>query len=160
LKQLALAVAAALAAPALALPALVAPALVGSAAAQDSEEAIYNQIEEVHGDAAGFLQLASDLSDAVGKGQHRRFARLLTYPITVSANGEEYDIADAADFERDFETLVQSELQTDLVDWTLADTVVTSEGVGILGGNLWFANVCANEGCAATEWVVTRIAND
>lgn len=124
------------------------------------EEAIYNRIEQLHGDASGFLALAAALSEAVGTGEHDTFAALLTYPATVDADGETYDVPDAELFARDFETLVQSELQIDLVDWTLGDTIVTSDGVGILGGRTWFANACADETCERAAWIVLRIANE
>ena len=130
------------------------------AVAQNGDEAALDSIEALQGDAAGFVALAGGLQAAVRQGDPTAFAALLDYPVTVAANGEEHAVRDAELFARDFETLVQSELQTDLVDWSASDSIVTADGVGILDGRIWFANECEDADCTVTNWTVTRIAND
>lgn len=80
--------------------------LGGSSALAQSDSDVYNRIEELHGDAAGFDRPLRQLVRAMRSGDAETIAGLAEYPLTVKANGENYDVESAEDFVDNFDDLV------------------------------------------------------
>lgn len=134
----------------LAFSALVAPAIA-------QEEEVWNDIENIHGDADGFFEVFSGLQDAVLFDTPTDIAQFGLYPMTVNANGETYDVLDMDDLIENFDALVSQDTLTALLEAEPGDLIVTSEGVGIGNGAIWVTNVCLDEMCADTEWGILSI---
>ena len=135
------------------------PLLAGAAAAQ-SEEEVFAQIETVQGDAEGFGEAFSALQDAFLLGDPPKgIAELAAYPFEIAVNGELYDIFTPEDLIDNFDALLTEETLDALASQDLADLIVTSEGVGFADGALWMANICTDESCDHTYWAITRINN-
>jgi hypothetical protein len=123
------------------------------------EEAVMERIESIHGDSVGFGEAFGLMQDAFLFGDPTTIADLAFYPLTVSANGEVYDLIEAQDLVDNFDTLVTSETQEALASQDFADLIVTSEGVGFANGALWMTNVCLDDACSETAWGIIAINN-
>ncbi len=140
-------------AAAIALSAATYPAL-----AQD-EQAAWDNIENIHGDAAGFFDLLGILQDAASNGDTLTIADNAFYPLLVNANGESYDVLEAQDLIDDFDSLVYPETLEALMNQAPDDLIVTSEGVGLGNGAIWITNICVDDACAETQWGILSINN-
>jgi hypothetical protein len=125
-----------------------------------SEEAVFERIETIQGDAEGFGEAFAALQDAFLMGDPARtLADLANYPFEIAANGELYDIFAPEDLIDNFDTLISEDTRSVLAGQNYADLIVTSEGVGFGDGVLWMANICTDESCDETYWAITRINN-
>ena len=133
--------------------------LIAAPAFAQSEEDVMAQIETIHGDSAGFGEAFGLLQDAFLFGDPTTIADLGAYPLTVSANGEVYDILEPQDLVDNFDTLLTQETINGLSSQDLADLIVTSEGVGFANGALWMSNICIDDSCSETYWAIISINN-
>lgn len=124
-----------------------------------SEEAVMESIENIHGDAEGFGEAFGLLQDAFLFGDPTTIADLGIYPFEVSANGELYDIFEPADLIDNFDSLLTQETIEQLSSQDYADLIVTSEGVGFGDGVLWMSRVCTDDSCDEAYWGIVRINN-
>lgn len=140
---------------------LLAVAFVASAipALAQSEEAVYESIEAIHGDANGFFELFSIVQGAMMFGDPVTIAGYAAYPLTVRANGEVYDVLEEQDLLDNFDALVMPETQAAIANQDVADLVVTGEGVGLGNGVLHITNFCVDDGCSETYWAISAINN-
>lgn len=142
-----------LAATTLTLAALILPAYA------EDEEDIVAQIEALHGMSAEFGEAFAALQDAFLFDDPTSIADLGAYPLTVSANGEVYDIFEPQDLVDNFDMLLTQETLDALASQDFADLIVTSEGVGFADGALWMSNVCFDDACADSAWAIISINN-
>lgn len=143
----------------LALLAATCLALAAAPAFAQSEEDVMAQIETLHGDSEAFGEAFAALQDAFLFDNPTAIADLAAYPLEVAANGELYDVLEPADLIDNFDSLLTEETLAALASQDFAALIVTSDGVGFGDGVLWFANVCADEACSSTDWLITRINN-
>lgn len=129
----------------------------GRAAAQDSE--VYDRIEELHGDAAGFDRPLRQLVLAMRSGDAETIAGLAEYPLSVKANGETYDVENAEDFVENFDDLVTPETRRDVGRQQYQDLFVSSEGVMLANGAVWMGAVCDDNACDESHWAIIAINN-
>lgn len=134
--------------------------LLAAPAFAQSEEDVMAQIETLHGDSTGFGDAFATLQDGFMFGDLAvTMANMAFYPLTVHANGEVYDIAQAQDLIDNFSDLVTTDTQEALASQDFADLIVTSDGVGFANGALWMTNICLDDGCAETQWGILSINN-
>lgn len=138
---------------ALALTALAAPAF-----AQTDQE-VMAQIETLHGQSEDFAAAFGALTESFFSGDASTLADMAVYPLTVEANGETYDIANAEDLIDNAQTLLTPETVDALANQKLSDLIVNSDGVGFANGALWMALICTDDACSESYWGVTRINN-
>ena len=142
-----------LAAIAVAFLAFVAPVLA------QSEEAVMEQIETLHGMSEEFGEAFGQLQDSFLFGDPSGLASLGEYPLAVQANGEAYDLLEAQDLVDNFEALLTEETRAALAGQDFADLIVTSDGVGFANGALWMNLICEDDSCNSAHWAITRINN-
>jgi hypothetical protein len=143
-----------------AFSALALALLLAVPASAQSEEAVFERIETIQGDAEGFGEAFAALQDAFLMGDPAKaLADLANYPLEIAANGELYDIIAPEDLIGNFDTLISEDTRSVLAGQNYADLIVTSEGVGFGDGVLWMANICTDESCDETYWAITRINN-
>lgn len=123
-----------------------------------SEEEIYANIENIHGDADGFFEVFSGVQDAA-MFNPVDMAGFGLYPMTVNANGETYDIIEQQDFVDNFDSLMLQETIDAIANQDVDDLIVTSEGVGIANGAMWITNICLDDACNDTQWGIFSINN-
>lgn len=122
------------------------------------EEAVMAQIENLHGQSVEFGEAFGQLQDAFLFDDPAALAELGDYPLPVSANGEQYDLLEAADLVDNFDALLTDETQAALASKDFADLIVTSDGVGFANGALWMNLICADT-CDNAHWGITSINN-
>ncbi|HEY0034638.1 MAG TPA: hypothetical protein VGB81_15360 [Devosia sp.] len=142
-----------LAAIAVAFLAFVAPVLA------QSEEAVMEQIETLHGMSEEFGEAFGQLQDSFLFGDPSGLASLGEYPLAVQANGEAYDLLEAQDLVDNFEALLTEETRAALAGQDFADLIVTSDGVGFANGALWMNLICEDDSCNSAHWAITSINN-
>lgn len=147
----------------LALATLVTAALalaVHPAAAQGQAE-VYASLETIYGSEQA--DIFDDIFEVVKQGFAERNLELLaslgSYPFEVEANGELYDIFAPEDFTTNFDALLLPETIEAIANQQYSDLIVTDEGVGFANGALWLANICDDDSCATSNWLITRINN-
>ncbi|UYO00945.1 MAG: hypothetical protein KIT02_07015 [Devosia sp.] len=128
------------------------------AMAQD-EEAVWDNIENIHGNADGFFEVFGLLQDALMFGDPVTFGQYGLFPMAISANGEVYDVLEPEDLVDNFDMLVSADTQQAILEQDVADLIVTSEGVGIGNGAMWITNICLDDACAETQWGIFSINN-
>lgn len=137
---------------------LATTSFTGRAAAQSDSE-VYERIEELHGDAAGFDRPLRQLVLAMRSGDAETVAGLAEYPLTVKANGETYDVETAEDFIENFDGLVTPETRRAVGRQQYDDLFVSSEGIMLANGAVWMGAVCDDNACDESHWAITAINN-
>ena len=138
---------------ALAFAALALPALA------QSEEAVMEQIETIHGESEAFGEAFGALQDSFLFDDPAAFADLAFYPLPIRANGEEYEVLEPEDLVDNFEALLTAETRESLASQDFDDLIVTGDGVGFANGALWMTLVCIDEACDEAEWGIIAINN-
>jgi hypothetical protein len=128
-------------------------------AAAQSDEEVYNRIEELHGNAGDLAEPLLSLTEAMGNGDAATIAGLAEYPLRVAANGESYDIQNADDFVENFDSLVMPETREAVAHQKYDQLFVNSDGVMLADGAVWMSGICDNDDCSSSHWAVTRINN-
>ncbi|NNG70376.1 hypothetical protein HLI18_10685 [Rhizobium laguerreae] len=133
--------------------------LGGSGAFAQSNSDVYNRIEELHGDAAGFDRPLRQLVKAMRSGDAETIAGLAEYPLTVKANGETYDVENAEDFIDNFDDLVMPGTRRAVGRQQYEDLFVNSDGIMLAGGAVWMGAICEDNSCEASHWAIIAINN-
>ncbi|WP_224703769.1 hypothetical protein [Devosia aquimaris] len=120
---------------------------------------VLDQIETLHGDSEGFVAAFELLRESFVSGDASTLADMAVYPLTVEANGETYDVLSGQDLVDNAMTLVTPETVEAMGNQSLADLIVTSDGVGLANGAMWMALVCSDDSCSDSYWGVIRINN-
>ena len=129
--------------------------------AQNTDDDVFAALEGVYGieEAGNFEAYFTALTTAFAEDDRATIAAMGGYPFEVAANGELYDILAPEDLIANFDALLLPETVEAIAAQDYADLIVTDEGVGFANGALWLANVCADEACASSDWLITRISN-
>ncbi len=133
--------------------------LAAPPAMAQSAEDVLGQIESLHGDARGFGAAFDRLQQAMADGDAAAVAKLGSYPLTVRANGEVYDVLEAQDLIDNFDSLVMPDTQALVAGQNLADLFVNSEGVMFGAGEVWLSAVCDDNACNSARWRIIAINN-
>lgn len=124
-----------------------------------AEGATWTSIETLHGDADGFSDAFVLLREAMGTGDAATVAGLVAYPLTITANGEVYDVVNANDLLRDVDQLVTAETQALIAVQPYETLFVNADGVMFGDGEVWMAPVCVDAACAEADWAIYAINN-
>ncbi|MCP3056722.1 hypothetical protein [Aurantimonas marianensis] len=120
---------------------------------------VLGQIEALHGDADGFSAAFDVLQQAMADGDAATVAEFGSYPLTVRANGEVYDVLEAQDLIDNFDSLIAPDTQARVANQDVGDLMVNSEGVMIGAGELWLSAVCDDNACSSARWRIIAINN-
>ena len=143
------------------LAAILLLASAASPALAQTDDDVFAALEGVYGiEAAGnFDAYFTTITTAFAEGDSQALADMGSYPFEVAANGELYDIFTPQDFTGNFDALLLPETIDAIANQDYADLIVTDEGVGFANGALWLANVCSDDSCSTSDWLITRINN-
>lgn len=141
------------------LVAVVLAVLLPIAAAAQSDGEVYDRIEALHGDPIGFNNVFDQVQAAMLAGDAAAVVQFASYPLTVQANGEVYDVLEEQDLVENFDRLVMQETRYAVANQEYADLFVNSDGVMAAGGALWFGAICEDDNCARSHWAIIAINN-
>ena len=133
--------------------------LLSAPAFAQSDEAVMERIESLHGASAAFGEAFGTLQDAFLFDNPAALADLVFYPLDVEANGKLYEITEPQELIDNFDTLLTPDTISALSSQDFSDLIVTSDGVGFGNGALWMTLVCLDNSCADTQWGIIRINN-
>lgn len=134
-------------------------AAVATQASAQTEAEVAERIEALHGDSDGFTEALDLLQEAMRYGDPVTVAQLASYPLTVEANGEVYDILEEQDLVDNFDALVTFETQNKVAEQEYGDLLVNSDGVMLGDGEVWMALVCEDDACQTASWAIISIRN-
>ncbi len=136
---------------------LLLPLILAGPAAAQSDDAVYDRVEQLHGNADAFDTAWDKLTEAMGDGDAAGVAALGEYPLRVNANGESYDIRDAKDMRKHFDALVPQTIRDAVSNQEYSSIFVNSDGVMLADGAVWMGAVCDNDDCSKAHWAITSI---
>lgn len=135
--------------------ALAASALPAAA----GEDEVLADVDNLLGDAAGFVDAYWLLRDAMTYGDPVTVAALADYPLRIEANGEAYDVLAPQDLIENYDLLLTPATQALVSNQELGELMVNSDGVMFGDGELWMAPLCENDACTAASWRIIAINN-
>ncbi len=140
-----------LAALGLALALSAVPALAQTDADTDAA------VESVLGDHAAYRTAFDAIQQAVADDDKAGFADWVSYPITVVADGEEVTLADAAQFEARYDSILTDEIKAAIADQKWQDLFVNADGIMFGDGQLWLNGVCKDDACTTFDVKIITI---
>ncbi|MEF2552933.1 hypothetical protein VQ042_16450 [Aurantimonas sp. A2-1-M11] len=141
------------------LPLLMAGVLLATPLAAQSREEVNERIEALQGDPQGFAEAFDLLTEAMRYGDPVTVSQLADYPLTVRANGEEYELLEAQDLVDNYDRLVMADTQQMVADQEFDELFVNAQGVMFADGALWMASICDDDACSGTHWGIIAINN-
>jgi hypothetical protein len=116
-------------------------------------------IEEILGNAQGFDRSFRRLQNAVRFDDPVTLANLGEYPLTVSTNGEVFEVPSADHLISKYDTLMPETTRQEIAAQNYDDLIVSSEGVGFANGAIWMNAICDTEDCSVSHWSIVGINN-
>lgn len=128
-----------------------APALAQSDA--DTDAAIDNALGDHTLYRAAFDAIKAAVTDADGAA----FAEWVSYPIKVTADGEEMSISTPEQFVEHYDNIVTDEIRTAVEEQAWADLFVNYQGVMFGNGQVWLNGICKDAKCAEFDVKIITI---
>jgi hypothetical protein len=135
----------------LALCLSIAPALAQTDA--DTDAAIHSNL----GDHTLYRAAFDAIQKAVADDDKAGFAGWVSYPITVTADGEEMSISEAAQFVGHYDNILTDEIKTAINDQTWANLFANYRGVMFGNGQVWLNGICKDDTCAEFDVKIITI---
>jgi hypothetical protein len=135
----------------LALCLSIAPALAQTDA--DTDAAIDSNL----GDHALYRAAFDAIQKAVADDDKAGFAEWVSYPITVTADGEEMSISEAAQFVEHYDNILTDEIKTAINDQAWANLFANYQGVMFGNGQVWLNGICKDDTCAEFDVKIITI---
>lgn len=129
----------------LALCLSVVPALAQSDA--DTDAAIDSNL----GDHTLYRGAFDAIRKAVADDDKAAFAEWVSYPIKVTADGEEMSIGSPEQFVEHYDNIVTDEIKTAITDQSWADLFVNYQGIMFGNGQVWANGICKDDQCATFD---------
>lgn len=133
------------------LAALATPALA------QSVEAVNEQLAFQFGDAAKMEEAIATFQQAVRDGDAETVAALVSYPITVTIDGEDREFADAEEFADSYDEIITPHIAEVVAQQDYAALFVNVDGVMFGSGEVWLTALCEDEACDNMEAKVVTI---
>ena len=92
-------------------------------------------------------------------GDSASVADRVYYPIQVLVNGQAITIRSATEFERNYESIFNSQLREAIAGAQEDDLELHLDGVQAAGGALWFNHFCEDAACTQGQFLITQINN-
>lgn len=116
-------------------------------------------IEEMLGNAQGFDRTFRRLQNAMRSDDPVTLANLGEYPLTVSTNGQVFEVPSADHLISEYDTLMPEPTRREIAAQRYDDLIVSSEGVGFANGAIWMNAICDTEDCSVSHWSIVGINN-
>jgi hypothetical protein len=135
----------------LALCLAVVPAMAQTDA--DTDAAIDSNL----GDHTLYRAAFDAIQKAVADDDKAAFADWVSYPISVTADGEEMSIADAAQFVEHYDNILTDEIKSAIKDQTWAGLFANYQGIMFGNGPVWVSGICTDDKCTAFDVKIVTI---
>jgi hypothetical protein len=99
------------------------------------------------------------LKVAMTAGDSGMVAERVLYPIQVKLGGQATMIQTAAEFEENYDRIMDEPFRTALLGADEADLILTFDGVKAADGALWLSQFCADAACSDGQFLITQINN-
>ncbi|THV23322.1 hypothetical protein [Peteryoungia ipomoeae] len=142
---------------ALIVPLLFAATLGVAGASRADEASVDRQIETLLGDAADYKELFYAFKVALEEGQSDIVVSLVTYPLTVTIDGEEAAYDTEQELLDAYDSVFIEPIVEAVSNQEYGDLFVNSEGVMIGNGEVWISGICEDSACTSAPPRVTVI---
>jgi len=133
-------------------------ATLGVAGASRADEAsVDRQIETLLGDAADYKELFYAFKVALEEGKSDIVVSLVTYPLTVTIDGEEATYDTEQELLDAYDSVFIEPIVLAVSNQEYGDLFVNSEGVMIGNGEVWISGICEDSACTSAPPRVTVI---
>lgn len=114
-------------------------------------------VDSALGDHTAYRAAFDAIQKAVADDDKTGFAAWVSYPIALTADGEEVTIEDAAQFEEHYDVILTDEIRAAIADQTWQDLFVNYQGIMFGNGQVWLNGICKDDKCAAFEVKIITI---
>jgi hypothetical protein len=128
-----------------------APALAQSEADTDAT------VDSVLGDHNAYRAAFDAIQQAVGDGDAAGFARWVSYPIKVVADGEDMLLSDEEQFTEHYDNILTDEIRQAILDQAWASVLVNADGIMLGNGQVWMNGICKNDSCSEFDVKIVTI---
>lgn len=94
---------------------------------------------------------------AMAAGDDVRVAELVKYPIRVKLDGQEVLLRDPQEFLDQYQKIFDQGFITTLFDMDEEQLILTTNGVQVGNGELWFNYFCVDLACSDSQFLITQI---
>ena len=115
------------------------------------------RIERLLGDAGQYERVFTQLQQSVASGDRAAVSKLMRYPLRVDVAGSKREVADAAAFQRDYDSIVTAPVARAIAAQSFATVFVNQQGVMIGNGQVWLNGECLDQACSQTDVKVTTL---
>lgn len=122
-----------------------------------SIEAVEERIEMLHGGGENFAVAFEVLQGRVTAQDAETVAALVSYPLTVTINGERVVISGEAEFVERYDDLITPEIAEIIMTQDYANLFVNQDGVMFGNGEVWMRAFCTDGSCEVVYWLVEAI---
>ena len=129
----------------------VVPALAQSDA--DTDAAIDSNL----GNHALYRAAFDAIQKAVADDDKAAFAEWVSYPIKVTADGEEMSIGSPEQFVEHYDNILTDEIKAAITDQSWVDLFVNYQGIMFGNGQVWANGICRDDKCAAFDVKIITI---
>jgi hypothetical protein len=130
-------------------------AAAGLAFAED--DATNGAIDQAFGDHAKYQAVILSFRKAVAAHDSAAVAELVSYPISVSANGRKKIIPNAKTFIANYDAIMTPDIVSAVTKQKYEDLFVNSHGVMFGNGQVWVNGVCKDNACKTLDVKVITI---
>lgn len=114
-------------------------------------------IDDALGDHTAYRAAFDAIQQAVTEGDKAAFAAWVSYPITVTADGEEMKLSDAVQFEEHYDSILTDEIKDVITSQEWGALFVNYQGLMFGDGQVWLNGVCKNDDCAEFDVKIVTI---
>lgn len=136
--------------------AFLSAAMLAPSVAQ-SVEAVEERIDMLHGGAENFAVAFEVLQQHVAAHDTATVAALVSYPLTVTIDGERVVINGEAEFAERYDEIITPRIAGIITGQNYADLFVNGEGVMFGEGEVWMQAFCTDGSCQVIYWLVEAI---
>ena len=113
------------------------------------EASVDQRIETLLGDAADYKELFYAFKVALEEGKSDIVVSLVSYPITVSIDGEEATYSSEQELLDGYDSVFTETVVEAVSNQEYGDLFVNSEGVMIGNGEVWLSGICEDTACTS-----------
>ena len=130
-------------------PAALAAAVFTTHVTRADEASVDQRIETLLGDAADYKELFYAFKVALEEGKSDIVVSLVSYPITVSIDGEEATYSSEQELLDGYDSVFTETVVEAVSNQEYGDLFVNSEGVMIGNGEVWLSGICEDTACTS-----------
>jgi ABC-type amino acid transport substrate-binding protein len=133
------------------LAALTALLLATPPAGAQTADDVNASIETVLGDPAAYAEAFEAIQAAVADDDAEAVAEWISYPLSVTIDGEAQSIEGPEAFVEQYGGIVTDEIKSAVVEQKYEDLFVNAEGVMFGNGQMWLSGVCRDDACTESD---------